>query len=284
MSDIVIKADHLKKNFRNFRSNRQKLQYFLLGKKAGNKVRVLRDVSFEISRGEKVGIIGRPGSGRSTLMRLMAGIIQADSGTIEVHGDITIRFDNKLAFEMGLSGSDNYEGRCTLLGWSKEKMAENKQRIFEFAGLAKVMDDPIRTYKKGYANRLGFAIGTVDKPDIMLFDETMSFGDKRFTKRAVKRLRHLVAGDDITFVMAVSDVASARLLCKRGIIIDKGKVVFDGEFGEAIDYYKTNIKVEDKKSRDRSEAEDGEKPDIQDPEISAAEESSDEEDMDDTIL
>lgn len=249
MSDAVIRAVHLRKTYTRYRKNFQKMQDLLLLKDAGERIKVLRDISFEISRGEKVGIIGGPLSGKSTLMRILGGIIQPDSGEAEISGDVMLLLDNKLGFETALTGRDNYEIRSSLLGWPKVVMKEREEAIFRYAGISDVIDEPIRTYKKGRPQMLGFAISTVDKPEIMLFDEKFNFGSRKNARKAGNRLRKLVDSPQITLVMTVSDAEIAGKLCTRGIVIHRGKVVFDGPFAEAMEYYDQNCKLKERKDQ-----------------------------------
>lgn len=242
MSDIVIKADNITKSYRVYKTNWQKIKSLLLGIKAGRRRNVLKGISFEVRRGEKVGVIGFPSSGKTTLMKILSGVTEPSSGHVEIHGKVTSVLNYRMGFLAAMSGLDNYDLRCKMLGWSEEQAAESKHAVFEFAGLSKEMDLPMRQYKKGSAGRLGFAIYTERTPDIMIYDETFSLGPKEFSDRAVRRLKDLTAGDDTTLVMTVNHREYAAMLCERGIVIHKGVVVYDGPFADALEYYDSNIK------------------------------------------
>jgi ABC-type polysaccharide/polyol phosphate transport system ATPase subunit len=242
MSEVIIRADNLKKNYRVYKTNWQKIKALLLGQDAGSKRKALSSVDFEIQKGEKVGIIGLPLSGRSTLMKLLCGVIEPDSGSVEVNGKVTPVLDHRMGFQTVMPGLDNYRIRCKLLGWTKEQADEHEDAVFEFAGISKEKGLPMRQYKKGRARRLGFAISTELKPDILVYDETFNFGAKTFADKAVRRLKKLTSDDDTTLVMTVTQRAYAQSLCDRGIVLFKGKVLFDGPFDEALDYYDANVK------------------------------------------
>ena len=239
--DIAIRVSHIRKGFRSYSSNYQRLQHMLLGIRTGKYERVLRDVSFEVKKGERVGLIGMPGSGKTTLMRIMAGIVTADSGEVETGGEITPFLDSKLGFERNLSGRDNYEVRARLLDWTPEMIKENEEAIFEFAGLTKLKDEPMKTYRSNLPGLLGFAISTVVKPDIMLMDEKIRYGTNRQALKCTRRLKRLLRGGS-TLVMTVTEGTMSAKICRRGIVLHKGTVVFDGPFEEAMEYFRENCR------------------------------------------
>lgn len=254
MSDTVIKVSNVKKTYRRYKKNFQKIQHMLLLQNAGEKIRVLRGISFEIKRGEKVALIATPQSGKTTLMRVLAGIITPEEGEVEVNGKVTTVFDHRLGFENALTGRDNYEIRCTLMGWTKEEMKERAASIFRYSGVTDdIVDEPMSTYKKTRPYLLGFTISTVERPEIMLYDEKFNLGTKKAVRNTVERLRKLIDSPDITFLMSVSNVEIARKLCQRGIVLHHGRVVFDGDFDEAIEYYKSNCRKKKDKSNRRDE-------------------------------
>ena len=250
MREVVIKAESISKSYRVYKTNWQKIKSLLLGLKAGRKRNVLKDISFEIHKGEKVGIIGFPHSGKTTLMKILCGAVTPDSGSVKVNGKITAVLNYRMGFLASMSGLDNYYMRCRLLGWIKEEAEESEDAVFGFAGLEKEKNLPMVQYRKGSASRLGFAIYTERKPDIMIYDESFSLGSKRFSDDAVRRVRDLTAGDDTTLVMTVNHREYAGMLCERGIVIHKGKVVYDGLYEEALEYYDSNIKAHIRKTRD----------------------------------
>lgn len=248
MGEVIIKVDNIKKNYRVYKTNWQKIKSLLFGQSAGRVRNALKGVSFEVQKGETVGIIGLPFSGRTTLMKILCGIIAPDSGSVEVNGKVTPVLDYRMGFQTVMPGIDNYHIRCKLLGWTDEEIADHEDAVFEFAGLSKEKNLAMRQYRKGRINRLGFAISTELKPDILVYDEKFSFAAKTFADKAIRRLKKLTADDDTTLVMTVTQREYARSLCKRGIVLDKGKVVFDGPFDEALEYYDANVKSKLKQS------------------------------------
>lgn len=248
MGEVIIRVDNIKKNYRVYKTNWQKIRSLLFGQSAGRIRNALKGVSFEIQKGETVGIIGLPFSGRTTLMKIICGIIAPDSGSVEVNGKVTPVLDHRMGFQTVMRGIDNYNIRCKLLGWTDEEIADHEDAVFEFAGLSKEKNLAMRQYRKGRISRLGFAISTELKPDILVYDEKFSFAAKTFADKAVRRLKKLTADEDTALVMTVTQREYARSLCKRGIVLYKGKVVFDGPFDEALEYYDANVKSKLKQS------------------------------------
>ncbi len=240
---IAIRAKRIKKSFRQYKTNMQKIRFLLLMREAGEKAEVLSDVSFEIKKGEKVGIIAHSLAGKSTLMRILAGIIRPDSGKIQVNGEIVPILDYRLGFDNAMSGRDNYIRMSSALGRTTEEIKELEDSVFEFAKLKKVKDEPISSYDKGAATRLGFTIETAKKGDIVLLDGSLAFGSNHWNNACLDRLKDLISGDT-TFVMIVNRIPFAAKLCDRGIVLHEGRVAFDGDFKEAAEYFRQNCKLQ----------------------------------------
>ncbi|MBQ6150492.1 MAG: ATP-binding cassette domain-containing protein [Mogibacterium sp.] len=237
MSETIIKVDHVRKTYRNYKSNFQKLRHMLILSGAGEKNRVLKDVSFEIKKGEKVAIFGYAHGGKSTLMHIIAGIIRPEAGTVEVKGKPEVMFDYRLGVEPSLSALDNYEVHAKLLGWSRAQIKERQKEIFQAAGLSKMKDIPLKNCPKGSATRLGFVIETMDMKDFFLVDERMTFGNNKINERYLERFAKLVT-PEMTLVMAANDFKYTRQFCDRGIVLHDGVIVFDGPYEEAYQYHK----------------------------------------------
>lgn len=244
-NEVVIKAKKISKSYRHYKSNLQKIRFLLLMRDAGIKEDVLNNVSFEIRKGEKVGILGHQLSGKTTLMRIIAGIVRPDSGKITTTGEITPILDLRLGFENSLTGKDNYVLMSSGLGRSSDEIKEHEESVFNFAKLTEVKDDPIRTYPKGAPGRLGFATATEIGSEIILYDAGFAFGSNAWNALCKKRLKELISGDT-TFVMSVKKATDANELCERGIVLDKGKLVFDGSYEDAVEFYKNNRKSKGK--------------------------------------
>lgn len=189
MENPVISVSNISKSYRYYKSNHQRLQHLILGMNTGRTAKVLRDVSFEINRGEKVGLLGVVGSGRTTLMEILSGTIKPDGGKFRINGDLTSVMDNRLGFDNGLSGRENLHIMGTILGWPEKTISEKEQSYIEFAKLEKIIDQPVKLYPKGAAARLGFLLNTENRPDIMLFDDAFSFGGTKYDLKFISRLQ-----------------------------------------------------------------------------------------------
>ena len=249
MTEPIISFKHVKKDYRFYRNNHQRLWHEILRRDTGEVVNVLEDVSFEINKGEKVAIIGVAGSGRSTIMRLMGGIYKPDQGEIKVTEEPELIFDHRLGFNIGMSGRDNYHMRANILGWSKEKIASSENKIIEFAELEDLIDDPIKAYPTGSMTRLGFTIGTETDKDVILFDELFNVGGNHYLPKCIERLKELIEGEDKTFVMTVGNYPIAKQLCTRALVLDKGVICYDGGVNDAIKYFRANCKEDPEKEK-----------------------------------
>jgi len=242
---VVIRVKNVSKTFRDYKSNMQKIRYLLFWRDAGTKIDVLEDISFDIKKGEKVGIIGRPQSGKSTLMRILAGIVRPDSGKVRIDGSASAVLDIRLGLDSNLTVEHNYRLMSMYLGRSSKTIDEHEEAVLKFAELSDVRKEQLRNCKKGSATKLGFATATEIGDEILLLDSDISFGSKEWNKVCMERMKELVT-EDTTYVMIVNKVADASELCERGIVIHDGRLVYDGPFDEAVDYYKKNCRYSKK--------------------------------------
>lgn len=243
MDDLVISVKDLYKDYTYYKTNHQKIQGEIFGRDTGVPQPALKGISFDVKRGEKIALIGRRGSGRSTLLRILSGVIQPDSGTVTVNGNVSSIVNLRMTFDAALTGRDNLRMRASLMGWSKDFLHEHEQEIIEFADLQDIIDQPVSTYQVGSATRLGFAMETTVKPEILLYDEWFAVG-LEYVTRCIERLKQLIDGDDSTMIMVFSNIAVSRKLCTRGIVLQNGDIVFDGKYKDAIKYYRANCKVD----------------------------------------
>lgn len=257
-SKVAIRLTNVKKSYRQYKTNMQKIRFLLLMREAGTKVDVLDDISFEIKKGEKVAIIGGPQSGKSTLMRILAGVIRPDSGKAKIWGSISPILSIRMAFDAAMTGKDNYLLMSSALGRSEEEIKELEDGVFEFAQLEQYKNEVMRTFERGAAGRLGFAIATAVKKDVILYDGSIALGSRQWNDAGLNRLKELIAGDT-TFVMAVTRPVDAAALCERGIVLYDGRIVFDGDFGEAAEYYRKNCRqapVREQEAHEETRSED----------------------------
>lgn len=216
----------------------------LLGKymKKNNRVRVedihaLKDVSVHIKKGDRVGLLGHNGAGKSTFLKTVAGLYPISSGHLTVHGQVRSLFDLSLGFEPDASGRENILYRGLLLGLTPKAIRQKEEEIVAFAGLGAFIDYPIKTYSAGMQVRLAFAISTMVGGDILLLDEVIGAGDANFMLKAKERISGLINQADI-LLLASHDNAALQDICNRGLVFHHGQLCFDGLIKDAIVAYK----------------------------------------------
>ena len=188
----------------------------------------VRDVSFQVCRGEFFSIVGANGSGKSTLLRLLAGLSQPTSGTIEVHGRVSTLLELGSGFHPQVSGRENAIMNGLLVGVSRREMEALMPRIMEFSGLAEFIDQPMRTYSSGMYVRLGFAIAAVMEPEILLVDEVLAVGDARFQEKCYDHIAGLQKRG-VTIVMVSHDLGAVERFSDRAALMERGGMVAIGD-------------------------------------------------------
>lgn len=206
-------------------------------KKEIQDVHALNKISLKIYPGERVGLLGHNGAGKSTFLKMLAGLYPITSGKREVIGTVRSLFDLSLGFEPDASGRENILYRGLLLGLSPKFMRAVEEEIVEFAGLGEFIDYPIKTYSAGMQVRLAFAISTAVGGDILLLDEVIGAGDANFMAKAKQRIFGLIEQSEI-LVLASHDVGALTAICERGLVFHHGQVVFDGDINDSICFYR----------------------------------------------
>ncbi len=195
----------------------------------------LRDINLEVSKGEKIGIIGPNGSGKTTLLKIMAGIATPTSGTVQTYGRVVSLIDLEAGFHPDLTGYQNIYLNGMLVGLHKYEIEAKIRDIIAFADLRQFIDAPLFTYSSGMALRLGFAVAVHADPDILLLDENLNAGDLQFRKKAEKKMRQFFRKKK-TIVTVTHNLEFIRENCNRVLRMEKGKVVQDG-FQNIVDQY-----------------------------------------------
>ncbi|WP_242976546.1 ABC transporter ATP-binding protein [Intestinimonas butyriciproducens] len=196
----------------------------------------LKDVSFEVQKGEVIGIIGHNGAGKSTLLKVISGILKPTGGELEVHGNIVPMLELGSGFDTDLTGRENIFLNGAILGYSEEYLKAKYDEIVAFSGLGKFIDVPIRNYSSGMLMRLAFSIATVVDPDILIVDEILAVGDADFQEKSKARMKEMMGGG--TTVLFVShSLEQIREMCDRVIWLDHGQVKMHGNTQEVCDAY-----------------------------------------------
>lgn len=200
-------------------------------------VHALKNISLDIGAGERVGLLGHNGAGKSTFLKMLAGLYPISRGTRVVKGTVRSLFDLSLGFEPDATGRENVLYRGLLLGLSPKFMREIEDEVVEFAGLGEFIDYPMRTYSAGMQVRLAFAISTAVGGDVLLLDEVIGAGDANFMAKAKQRIGKLIEESEI-LVLASHDFGALKSLCERGLVFHHGELIFDGPIVDAIARYK----------------------------------------------
>jgi ABC-2 type transport system ATP-binding protein len=200
----------------------------------------VQDVSFAVGEGEAVGLVGANGSGKSTLLRLVAGVMLPDSGTVEVNGGVAPLIELTGGFEGELTARDNIWLTAGLHGLSKAQIEARFDEIVDFAEVRDSLDTPFRHFSSGMQVRLGFSVITqLDEP-IILVDEVLAVGDKRFREKCYVRMEEIVAGGRTLFLVSHNE-ADLRRFCTRGLYLREGSLIHDGPIEESLDAYNEDI-------------------------------------------
>ncbi|MBR1700309.1 MAG: ABC transporter ATP-binding protein [Bacteroidales bacterium] len=197
----------------------------------------LRDISFQVGQGEVVGIIGKNGAGKSTLLKLLSRVTAPTTGEIRARGRIASLLEVGTGFHQEMTGRENIYMNGAIMGMTRAEIQSKLDAIVDFAGVERYLDTPVKRYSSGMTVRLGFAVAAFLEPEILVVDEVLAVGDAEFQKKAVGKMQDVSRGEGRTVLFVSHNMAAVRSLCQRGIVLEKGGVVFDGGVEEAVEYY-----------------------------------------------
>ncbi|MCR4804380.1 MAG: ABC transporter ATP-binding protein, partial [Clostridia bacterium] len=187
--------------------------------------------------GETLGIIGRNGSGKSTLLKLISRVTAPTTGTIDIWGRVSSLLEVGTGFNLQMTGRENVYLNGAILGMSKAEIMENMDSIIEFSEIADFIDTPVKRYSSGMKVKLGFAVAAHLTCEIMIMDEVLAVGDSAFKKKSLQKLREAASERDRTVLYVSHDMDTVRNLCRRCLVLNKGRIVYDGETDGAIRTY-----------------------------------------------
>lgn len=240
MSKTMIEASHVTMRFRMNNDKILSLKEFvttaLRGKLDYREFTALNDISFTVSQGETLGLIGRNGAGKSTMLKVISGILKPTEGSVMTHGNVVPMLELGSGFDFDLTGRENIFLNGAILGYSEEFLKEKYQEIVEFSELGQFIEVPIRNYSSGMLARLAFSIATVVKPDILIVDEILSVGDAQFQEKSRQRMLELMGGG--TTVLFVShNIDQIREMCSQVLWLEHGKMKMVSSAQEGCDAY-----------------------------------------------
>ena len=245
-SQAILSLDRVSVSFPVYHGGSRSLKKAILSRSSAGRIArdandritidALRDVTLSLRKGDRLALIGANGAGKTTLLRVMAGVYEPVSGTVELRGRISPMFDIGLGIDVDLSGYDNIRLRGLLLGLSSQDIEERLPDIADFTELGDYLDIPVRTYSSGMMLRLTFAVATCFEPEILLMDEWVSAGDAHFTAKAQRRIDSFVDKASV-LVLASHNLEICRRWCNRGLWLVQGQVGAFGSVENAIDGY-----------------------------------------------
>ena len=200
----------------------------------------LRDINLEIERGEAVALIGVNGSGKSTLLKVIAGVLHPTTGSVQVHGSIAPMIELGAGFDPELTARENIFLNGAVLGHGRKFMEAHFQSIVDFAELWDFVDVPVKNFSSGMVARLGFAIATEIKADVLIVDEVLSVGDFRFQEKCKKRMEEMMSGGT-TLLFVSHSTEQVRQLCQKAVWLKKGNIAMFGDVNSVCDAYETGI-------------------------------------------
>jgi lipopolysaccharide transport system ATP-binding protein len=193
----------------------------------------LRDISFQVARGETLGIIGDNGAGKSTLLKLLSGVTSPTTGQLTVRGRMSALIEVGSGFHPELTGRENVYLSGSILGMRRREIAAKLERIIDFAGVRRFIDTPVKRYSSGMYLRLGFSIAAHLEPDILLLDEVLAVGDAEFQAKCLER----------TIVFISHDLSAVEYLCRRVLLLGHGRILADGPPREVVEMYRDPARV-----------------------------------------
>lgn len=238
--NIMIRVSDVTMRFRMNNDKILSLKEFvttaLRGKLQYHNFTALEHVSFDVKKGETIGLIGRNGAGKSTLLKIISGIMKPTEGSVECHGNIVPMLELGSGFDMDLSGRENIYLNGAILGYTKPFLDEKFQEILDFSELGDFINIPIRNYSSGMLARLAFSIAAVVKPEILIVDEILTVGDAQFQEKSKRRMMELMSGG-ATVLLVSHNIKQVRELCSRAVWLEHGRVRAIGEAKKVCDMY-----------------------------------------------
>lgn len=212
-------------------------------KSNSNYVWALKNINFDVNRGEVLGIIGKNGAGKSTLLKVLSRVTSPTTGEIKSKGRIASLLEVGTGFHPEMTGRENIYLNGAILGMTKAEVKNKIENIIDFSGCLRYIDTPVKRYSSGMKVRLAFAVAAHLEPDILVIDEVLAVGDADFQKKAIGKMQEISKSDGRTVLFVSHDMAAIQNLCNRLIVISDGHIVFNGGVNEGIEYYLSNSSV-----------------------------------------
>ena len=237
MAEIALEVNHVSIDYRNLMHMSMHQSLLQRGVQRADIIRAVDDISFSVEKGKILGIVGRNGSGKTTLLRSIAGIFRPDEGYIDTKGNRVSLMAIGIGFNASNTGRENIYLYGAVLGYSKDFLDEKFDEIADFSGLGEFIEVPIKNYSSGMKSRLGFSIATIVEPDILILDEVLSVGDKRFRSKCEKKIMSMF-DRGVTVLFVSHSLEQVQRLCDKAVILDSGRLVAHGPVEKVARIYK----------------------------------------------
>ncbi len=237
----VIKVDHVGMKFNLSQEKIDNLKEFVIKffkrEIKYNEFWALKDVTFEVKEGDRVGILGLNGAGKSTLLKVVSGVLKPTEGSVKTKGMVVPMLELGAGFDPQYTGSENIYLYGAMLGYTKEFIDEKYEEIVEFSGIRKFIDTPVKNYSSGMKARLGFSIATVVEPDILILDEVLSVGDKKFKQKSENKIKSMF-DQGVTVLFVSHSLPQIERICNKAILLEGGKLIAAGDVKPVVRIYK----------------------------------------------
>ncbi|MCR5691368.1 MAG: ABC transporter ATP-binding protein [Eubacterium sp.] len=248
MSKLAMKVDHVSMRFNLSSEKVDNIKEYVIKmiKKElmFQEFWALRDINFEVKKGDRLGIMGLNGAGKSTLLKIVSGVLKATEGSVTTYGKIAPLLELGAGFDRQYTGAENIYLYGAMLGYSKEFLQEKYKEIVEFSELGDFINVPVKNYSSGMRARLGFSVATVVEPDILILDEVLSVGDARFRRKCERRVQEMF--DSGVTVLFVSHSTSQVLrMCNKGILLERGRLIAQGTAEDVVSFYEAKMEEQD---------------------------------------
>jgi ABC-type polysaccharide/polyol phosphate transport system ATPase subunit len=246
-SPVPIRLQNVTQRFRVIQERpdtlRELFSKLFRGQTSYHDFEAVKNASFEVPKGQMLGLIGRNGSGKSTLLKIVSGVYRPSAGTVEVHGSLAPLIELGAGFHHELTGRENILLNGLLMGYSKREVLERQQGIIDFAEIGDFIDSPVKQYSSGMYMRLAFSVATEVDPDILVIDEILSVGDAGFQEKCFERINNFRRAGK-TILMVSHNMQQVAEHCDRVILLDKGSIMADGRPDDVIEVYKNLLALE----------------------------------------
>ncbi len=241
---IAVEFKNVHKYYKLYKNERQRLLGMFIKRIKPKKKVAINNVSFSIEKGESVAFFGKNGAGKSTILKMITGVLYPSDGEVIINGRVSALLELKAGFDSDFTGRENIYFKGQLLGIDEAEIRAMEKDIIEFADLGDYIDQKVKNYSSGMKARLGFAINANIHPEILIVDEALSVGDKAFRVKCNEKINEVLEDGEVTFLFVTHSVNTAKNFCKRGIVMKSGELVFDGDINEAADFYENMIAEE----------------------------------------